>query len=435
MQFHLIGIYSTWQVLAPKMRAEKRTAVLESLCDLFANIPSFPFRANDDHDKFITEVVTELWRYTIGENTRVAEAAFKALKSYPLELVPPSTLPPDFRSDLVIPSKEPDKSDKPEDTLQYIPGSCWIQMLKKISRNLLPAARDLLIFYIENELTGFRSRIYTWPQGEPQNFKFLPERSVIRAIGEHLRRSDKTDPSNQNVIECLRIFSYNYKKPLPNIKWDFLEEIMKISDEAKEYSLLIISRHCQISQSAKSLTERFLSMHTSASKTGQLLLNEKHLAFYSHLDKLCQAFQPNSLQQFLETSIDYFIDRILQNDEKSIDSFSWIMSSYGTALKSDMIHIGNRMLLSTLMEKIFEIVELTPKQDFSIFEIYYAALMQLTVKDIERITSPSIWWTETAKKLRNAITVRTKLAFSGNFPGTPVAWLSEIIETATCSPE
>ncbi|XP_067208488.1 focadhesin [Linepithema humile] len=433
----VIGIYSTWKVLARKMRTEKRTMVLESLCDLFANIPSFPFRANDDHEKFIAEIATELWRYAIGEDTRVAEAAFKALKSYPLELVPLSTLPLDFRSDLVVPSKNAvDKSDKSEDALQYIPGSCWIQMLKKVNRSILPAARDLLIFYIENELTGFRSRIYNWPQGEPQNFKFLPERSVIRAIGEHLRRSDKTDSNNRCVImECLRVFNYDYKKPLPNIKWDFLEEIMKISDEAKELSLSIVSRHCRISQSAKSLTERFLSMHTSASKTSQLLLNEKHLVLYSHLDELFQAFQPNSLQQFLETSIDYFIDRILQKDEKSIDLFNWIMSAYGTALKSDLILIGNRTLLSTLMERVFEMVELTPDQDFSIFEIYYAALMHLTVKDIERITSPNIWWTETTKKLRNAIAVRTKLAFSGNFPGTPVTWLSEIIETAASSPE
>lgn len=411
------------------MRTEKRTVVLESLCDLFANIPSFPFRANDDHDKFIAEIVTELWRHAVGDDTRVAEAAFKALKSYPLEMVPLSTLPLDFQSDLVTPSES--AADKSDDTLQYIPGSCWIQMLKKANRSLLPAARNLLIFYIENELTGFRSRIYSWPQGEPQNYKFLPERSVIRAVGEHLRRSDRANPSNQSVImECLRIVSYNYKKPLPNIKWDFLEEIMKISDEAKECCLLILSRHCHISQSAKSLTERFLSMHTSPSKAGQLLLNEKHLALYTHLDELCQAFQPNTLQQFLETSLDYFTDRILQNDERSVDSFGWILSSYGRALKSDKIHMGNRTLLVTLMEKVFETIELTPTQDSLVFEMYYAALMHLTVKDIERITSPSVWWTNTAKKLRNAIAVRTKSAFSGNFPDTPVTWLSEIIQAA-----
>lgn len=422
------------------MRKEKRTVVLESLCELFADIPSYPFRVSDDYDTFIIDIVTHLWGYAICEDTRIAEAAFKALRSYHLERVPLSALPSDFRAGLVVSraysEKTTDEIDKSEDMLPYIPGTCWIQMLKNVNKNVLSAAGDLLIFYIENELSGFRSRIYSWPQGEPHNYKYLPERSVIRAIGEYLRRSNKADPSNQRIImECLRILAYKYKKPLPNIKWDFLNEIMQISEEAKEYSLSIASRHCQISVSAKLLMEGFLLMYTSASEAGRLLLNEKHLVFYSNLDELCQAIQPNSLKQFLETSLDYIIEKISFNDEKSVSLFNHIVSSYATALKSNVILIGNRTLLTSMLEKILEKIDLTSKY----FEKYLIAIMELLDKDIERMTSPSIWFEVTPKKLKNTITVRTEIAFrecnSITLFNSPITWLNEPINIAASNPE
>ncbi|KAL6256360.1 hypothetical protein P5V15_012477 [Pogonomyrmex californicus] len=429
----VIGIYSTWQVLAPKMRKEKRTVVLKSLCELFAGIPSYLFRASDDYDKFIIDVVTLLWNYTVCDDTRVAKAALKALKSYHVDRIPLSALPLDFQSDITAPhvSKKTDESSKSENLLQHIPGSYWIQILKKMNRNVLSTAGDLLIFYIGNELNSFRSRIYTWPQGEPQNFKYLPERSVIRAVGEYLRRNDKTDPDNQRItVECLRIFAYKHAKPLPNIKWDFLMETMQISEEAKEYSLSIASRHCQTSLSAKLLTESFLSMYTSASEAGRLLLNEKHLVLYSNLAELCQTIQPSNLQKFLETSLHYAIDQILVNNEKSVYLFNHIMSSYVIALKDNTIQMGNRTLLTTMLEEISEKVDLTSKH----FEKYFAAVMELLTKDVEKMTSPSTWWVIPPRKLETAIAIRTQLAFRER-TNTPFIWLNELINMTESNPK
>ncbi|EZA59023.1 hypothetical protein X777_16983 [Ooceraea biroi] len=424
----VIGICSTWQVIAPKMRKEKRTAVLGSLCELLAEVPSFPFRAGDDYDKFIVDVVTHLWSYVLYQDAKIAGSAFKALRSYHLERVPLSALPQDFKLDLVsqASSGKVDETNKSENALQYIPSTCWIEMLKKVNKNVLSAAGNLLIFYIENELSGFRSRIYSWPQGEPQNFKYLPERSVIRAVGEYLRRGDKSDPNNQRVmVECLRIFAYRYKKPLPNVKWDFLKETMEMSEEAREYSLSIASRHSQISSSAKQLTEGFLSMYASASEAGRLLLNEKHTVLFSNLDELCQAIQPTTLKQFLETSLAYVIVRISFDDEKAIELFNCIMSSYVSALQSDVIQMGNRTLLSTVLEELLEKVDLTSKR----YEKYFTATMEMSIKDVEKMTSPSVWWTVTPEKLRNAIVIRTELAFK-RFIGTPLTWLNELIVAA-----
>ncbi|KAL0105320.1 hypothetical protein PUN28_016759 [Cardiocondyla obscurior] len=439
----VIGIYSTWQVLAPKMRKEKRTVVLESLCDLFANIPSYLFRTSEDYDKFIDDVVTHLWGYTVCDDARVAKAAFKALKFYQVEHITLRALPPSFLSGIKIqltPGKSNDENSQLMYSLQYIPGTCWIQMLKNINRSILSAGGDLLIFYIEEELNGFRSRIYTWPQGEPQNFKYLPERSVIRAIGEYLRRSDKIDQNNYAIaVECLRVFAHKYKKPLPNIKWDFLKETMQISEAAKEYSLSIVSRHCQISNSAKLLTESFLSMYTSISEAGRLLLEEKHIVFYSNLEELCQAIQPANLKQFLETSIHYAIDQILLNNQsnfksslndKSVNLFNHIMSSYVTALKNNEIQIGNRTLLTTILEEISEKVDLTSKY----FEKYFMAVMELLIKDVDRMTSPNTWWVVTPEKLKTAVAIRIQSAFKGNI-NAPFAWLNELVNTTESNPE
>lgn len=414
------------------MRKEKRTVVLESLCDLFANIPSYLFRTSDDYDRFIIDVVTQLWGYTICDDTRVAKAALQALKSYPVERIPLSALPPDFRSNVAVQQGKTDSEDnKSADLPQHIPGTCWIQMLKNVNKSVLAAAGDLLIFYIEDELSGFRSRIYTWPQGEPQNFKYLSERSVIRAVGEYLRRSDKADRNNYTIIvECLRIFAYKYKKPLPNIKWDFLKETMEISAEAKEYSLSIASRHCQISLSAKLLTESFLSMYTSVSEAGRLLLDERHLVLYSNLEELCEAIQPNGLQKFLETSIHYAIDKILLNNEKSVYLFNHIMSSYIVALKNNTIQIRNRTLLTTILEEISEKVDLKSKH----FEKYFAAVMELLIKDVDRMTSPGTWWVVTPEKLKTAVAIRVQSAFKGNI-NAPFTWLNELVDVTKSNAE
>lgn len=377
-------------------------------------------------------MVPLLWSYVAGGDVRVAESALKALKSYSFARTPLNALPRDFRSNITLPrvyyERAVGKDVNPEDMLQYVPGACWIQMLRNVNRSILTVAGDLLISYIEEELGTYRSQIYNWSQGEPINFKYLPERSVIRAVGEHLRRCNYEDPNEQRIIvECMRIFAHKYTKLLPNVQWEFLTNIMPISEAAKEYGLSIVSRHSYISQSAKLLVENCLSKYASAnfkpsSDAGTLLMNEKHMVFYTNLHEICRALPPNDLKLFLEISLQYIIDRMMLNDEKAIASFDRIMSSYATVLNSDATHLGNRTLLYGILKSIFQNVDLTS----NCFQKFLTPVMELSAKEVERMTSPSVWWDDMPEKLKNAIAVRVGLT-SKRFGETPLAWLNEPI--------
>lgn len=426
--------------MAPKMRKERRTVILESLCDLFARVPSFPFKSDDDYESFFIDVVPLLWSYVVGGDTRVAESALKALRSYSFARIPLNALPREFRSNVALPrvyyEKAAAKDINPEDMLQYVPGACWIQMLKHVNRSVLTVAGDLLVSYIEEELGTYRSQIYNWSQGEPCNFKYLPERSVIRAVGEHLRRTDPKDPSEQRVIvECMRVLAHRYTKPLPNVRWDFLVRAMQISEAAKEHGLFIVSRHSCISLSARLLLENCLSRYRSpsfkpASDAGALLRDEKHLVFYANLREMCRALPPNDLKHFLEISLGHVVER-MPLDDQAVAAFERVMASYTTVLNNDATHLGNRTLLYTILKSVFESVDLTSKR----FREYFTAVMELSADEVERMTSPSVWWEATPEKLRNAIVVRVELA-SRRFTETPLAWLNEPIDVvATSSPE
>ncbi|KAG7204192.1 hypothetical protein KM043_002028 [Ampulex compressa] len=426
----VIGICSTWQVLAPKMKKEKRAVVLESLCELFGDVPHYPSQSSEEYDAVINDIITNLWTYAFCQEARVGQAALKALVSYRLELIPLKLLPSNIKCDLVLPKayiKTPvDTTINPEDVLPYVPGSCWIQMLEKVNKDHLSLAGDILISYIKEEVCGFRSGIYVWPQGEPENFKYLSERSVIRAVGEYLRRSTKSDSKQQWIIlECLRIFASKYPKPLPNINWNFLHETRKISDTANEYSLTIACRHAHISASAKCFVENHLLKYKSTSELDVLLQSRAYLVLYASLEELCQAIQPHNLKPFLEITLNYVIEKMTVDKEASKIVFADIMSSYAKTLKNESIHDTNNTLLSTILENLLDKIDLTCER----FESYFNAALALSTKHVERMTSPSVWWEVTTTKLKNAIAVRCKLVLQTN-EETPLVWMNEFIHTA-----
>ncbi|XP_003707265.2 focadhesin [Megachile rotundata] len=431
----ITDICSTWKVLAPKMEKEKRPIVLKSLCEMFGDIASYPSSQYvEEYDELINGFVSKLWKYAMHNDIIVIEAALNALASYRLEQIPLKSLPEEFKNDLVVPAayaKTPiDAAKKPEDVLPYIPGTCWIQMLQRINKMALSAAGNLLISFVIDEVNGFRSGMYVWPQGEPNNFKYLPEKSVIRAVGEYLRRCNKSDPANhRTIIECLRIFAHEYPKPLPNVNWNFLKDIIDISLEAEKYALSIACRHATISLSAKSFAENYLQTYKTMDDSNLIFKSNEYAILYSHLQNLCQATQSNILKPFLEITLEHVIEKMSIEDKDSTRLFQSIMFSYAQALRNQEAYDANSTLISTLLEKLLDKIDLTRNH----FEPYFAAALELSITHLERMTSPKVWWEVTGSKLKNAIAIRAELALNKNSE-SPLTWLNEIIDDVASLP-
>ncbi|CAK9809148.1 Focad [Anthophora plagiata] len=435
----VIDVCSTWRVLAPKMKKEKRTVVLENLCELFADIVSCPpSQCIEEYDQLIDNVISNLWKYTTWNDVKVIDAALKALASYSLEQMSLKVLPMEFKRNLVLPAayrETPnDEARKPEDVLPYIPAICWIQMLENINKAALSTAGNLLISFITEEVSSFRSGVYTWHREEPPNFKYLPEKSVIRGIGEYLRRVNQSDPNNRRIItECLRIFAHKYPKPLPNVNWHMLlNTLQDISAETKKYTLSIVSRHARISLSANSLIQNYLLTYKSINNSEFTWKVNEHPVLYANLEDLCQTLQSNNIKPFLEATLEYVIGKMNVDDKDSTKSmFHCIMSSYGQALNNQEAYDDNSTLLSTILENLLDKIDLTCDR----FQSYFIAALKLSTKHLERMTSPKVWWEITTDKLKNAIAIRAEMAlnkFSSNFSLNHL-WLNEIIDETAAS--
>ena len=148
-----------------------------------------------------------------------------------------------------------------------VPGDCLMQLLSKINMNAVEEAADLLSHHISLEIDGFRQGVYTVPenQAEPINYKMLPKRSVLKAVTHHLiheatttNKRSYTAASETITINCLRILSKRYSKPLPPLNWCFLHEFIHQDFEMKNFCVKIAAKQTVISGTAKRLVDNFL---------------------------------------------------------------------------------------------------------------------------------------------------------------------------------
>ncbi|XP_012286598.1 focadhesin isoform X2 [Orussus abietinus] len=426
----VIDISSTYRVLSPKLNKESRKIVLKSVCEFFGDIPLNP-QSIQTYEKLVTEIVTKLWGYVSSSgDSEIMESALKALSAYQLEHIPLKSLAVEFRENLVMPkeyAKTPmEAARNPADVLPYIPRECWMQMLTKINRTVLECAGDLLIAFITREIKDLPSSIYS--QNEPFNFEYLSEKSVIRAIGENLRcYKVNLNSDNRSVVECLRIFAHKYVKPLPPVNWTFLKKIMELSIEAKKYSVIIACQQSKTCTSARAIVEEYLKMFESDTVT--MIRQKEYLSIYSNMDYLCKAIPPNVLRPFLDTTLNYIVEKALPNTDDLIDEFREMMICYRKTLQNKTIHDANRTLLSIILEGILERLDV----DSKVFALCMDAALELSSTHIERMTSPSVWWEVTAQKLKKAIIIRSELALKKDVE-TPLVWLNEVIDAVTSVP-
>ncbi|XP_066592979.1 focadhesin [Prorops nasuta] len=414
----VIEINSTWRIIAPKMKNETRRIVLESFCEFCGEIPSILTYSNDKYILLINDVMEKLWTYvTTSNDSQVIESALKALKNYRKQFFLLSTMPFEYKSDLNVSLISKENTS--------VPGTCWITMLKKIGRPLVSCAGDILIDFIKEELEQFHSSMYKCPRGEPYDYKYLSENSVIRAVGESLRLSEKFGPETDKVVtECLRIFAYTFTKPLPNIKWDFLNKLSQLSVATKKYSLFIMSRHASTSISAKNLTKNYLATYRDQQNLPQLMQNKDFLEVLQNLQYLCYSSECiDDLKVFLEAILNHTVENMNLGNEDAIQIFKRIMISFTTTLKDTQILSEARLMLANNLETLFDRMTIS----FEDMEPYIIAFQEISSMQKEKIITPSLWWEILPLKLRNAIFIST---FTLSLPQ-----INEIIDACITLPE
>ncbi|XP_053593592.1 focadhesin [Microplitis demolitor] len=446
----IADVCSTWRVLSPKMNKEERSIVIKSMCDFFADIPSNVAHPEEQFEELVDQSLKKLWELTCFETTRnleIVEAAFKALAAYTINQIKITVLPEVFMKDLVSykraqegENKEEEveeKEDKAEQALTYIPSTCWITMLETIYEPALSLAGDLIIKFITDELYGFKTGIYMWAMGEPINFKYLPEKSPVRAVGEYLRRysPDNLNPQTKKILmECLRIFSYKYPKPLPPIKWELFSKAINVSPESFTLGISLACHQAAVSPSAKEFVSKYLTEMTAkfANNSDITITSEEfkqcwHLC--THLDDICRGVTSGVLGPFLDVTFNCIIDKAAVGDETAVKMFDELMGFYSKALTDDLVHFDNKTLITEILEKLFDKIDV----DSKIFEAYTRALLGMTAEKIERITLPSVWDAISNDKLKKAIKIRAGLVLKRDNE-IPLSWMNEIIRVSSSEP-
>ncbi|KAH0539537.1 focadhesin [Cotesia glomerata] len=434
----IADICSTWRVLAPKMNKEDRSIVIKSLCDFFATVPTNSAHPEDQFEELVDESLTKLWELTSFETTRnleIIEAAFKALSAYTISQIKISVLPEVFLKDLPA-SKVNSEEVKTEMAFTYVPSTCWITMLETIHEPALSLAGNLIIKFITDELYGFKTGIYMWAMGEPINFKYLPEKSPVRAVGEYLRRFSIENLNTEKkkiMMECLRIFSYKYPKPLPPIKWELFTKAINVSPESWTAGITLACHQAAVSPSTKEFLSKYLTKMTKKCDNSDVTITSKefkecwHLC--THLDDICRGVTSGVLAPFLDVTLNCIIEKAMVDDETAVDMFDQLMGFYSKTLKDDLVHFDNKTLIFGILEKLFDKIDV----DSKIFEAYTKALLEMTAEKIERITLPNVWEEITNDKLRKAIIIRAGLVLKRDNE-IPLSWMNEIIRVSSSEP-
>lgn len=115
----------------------------------------------------------------MSNQVEVIGSALKALSCFNLEDIS-RYLPETYRI-----------GEKPSDDLLFekVSGLCWIKFLEYGNYAAIHEMGDFLISLVRVEISSYTKITYTvtQQQREPQNYNYLPQHSIVRAIGTYLQ--------------------------------------------------------------------------------------------------------------------------------------------------------------------------------------------------------------------------------------------------------
>ncbi|XP_063894198.1 focadhesin isoform X2 [Helicoverpa armigera] len=422
--------HSTWAALQPKLAKDHRPTVQISICQLLSEVPSLRV-ATPEFDNLISEAVRKLWSVVAeGSLPEVVEAGCDALATYKIDDYKLADVPEIYRRTVKLPAsycKTPaDAARRPEEVLDYVPCEIWPEVFKYTNLSALGGVSRLAARLIEREVRGYRSGQYALERHEPASLQHLHPTSVARGLVDCFRRQ-ATSPSydfpDTVLLAILQALTSEFPKPLPPFDLCFLPEVFHRGLEWRRGCVTLAARQAQVSPSGRRILETYLQGVSSGSAE-----ESDTILVFDILPILCRSMPPNSLRPPIEKSLSDSFAAVSsfklkgRGDEKE-HLFIQQIEKIRQCLECDKIHDANRTLLSQIVEQYFSMIS----DDNVAWPSFVLCCRSLSSKYLERMTSPSGWWSVSAPLLRKASAVRCAVAA---LPETSNAlnWLNEIID-------
>lgn len=204
---------------------------------------------------------------------------------------------------------------------------------------------------------------------------------------------------------------------MPPLDWAFLEPFFP--DAALRGGVTaVLARQAANSRSARIVVERQLAVEQGRDTTMHYMMS---------LPLLAVSVPPQILTTWLNKSLQNGLQSVIHADNSGNTDLASMFTKIKAALEEQTVPEANQLVLSQALESLHDQI---PADQEELYEDYLAAATRLPLKNIERMSSPAVWWEVTPAKLYRAASLRTALATSDS-TDTPLTWLNEILEVAS----
>ncbi|GFX84690.1 focadhesin [Trichonephila clavipes] len=174
---------STWKMLGLKLIKDKRPLVTCRMYKLLALVPELEVKSCE-YDKFMNEIATNIWK-RVASSSMAPEAiaeAYRTLAKFPLDCHVLKLLPSSAKVNLRLPPSmkaTPFEMGKlPEDVLTYIPGYCYIDLLKSIQNEIILKGYAVFLYSL------IKQEIYDLPRSAYNLKKHLKKQNTNEALSK-----------------------------------------------------------------------------------------------------------------------------------------------------------------------------------------------------------------------------------------------------------
>ncbi|GFY42098.1 uncharacterized protein TNIN_274901 [Trichonephila inaurata madagascariensis] len=170
-------------MLGLKLIKDKRPLVTCRMYKLLALVPELEVKSCE-YDKFMNEIATNIWK-RIASSSMAPEAiaeAYRTLAKFPLDCHVLKLLPSSAKVNLRLPPSmkaTPFEMGKlPEDVLTYIPGYCYIDLLKSIQNEIILKGYAVFLYSL------IKQEIYDLPRSAYNLKKHLKKQNTNEALSK-----------------------------------------------------------------------------------------------------------------------------------------------------------------------------------------------------------------------------------------------------------